>query len=168
MRSTTARPPDQLDDQDRAILRILQRGYRVAYEPAAIATEEAREMGGFSRRVRVMTGNFEQLSEMKYLVKPLRPMALFFFLSHKAGRLVVPFAMLGALGANLALLGSPFYRMMLVGQLAFYGLAIVGAVWQLRPKILRLPYYFSMINAAAFLGMYYVAAGRHRMVWRQK
>jgi cellulose synthase/poly-beta-1,6-N-acetylglucosamine synthase-like glycosyltransferase len=160
--------PGTINDDYVIPLRILQRGYRVAYEPAAIAAEEAREMGGFSRRVRVMTGNFEQLAEMKYLVKPLRPMALFFFLSHKAGRLVVPVAMLTALAANIALRGDPLYRMLLAGQIAFYGLSILGAIWQLRPKVLRLPYYFSMINAAAFLGMYYVAVGRHRMVWRQK
>jgi cellulose synthase/poly-beta-1,6-N-acetylglucosamine synthase-like glycosyltransferase len=160
--------PGTINDDYVIPLRILQCGYRIAYEPGAVATEEAREMGGFSRRVRVMTGNFEQLAEMKYLVKPLRPLALFFFLSHKAGRLVVPLAMLAALIANIALRNQAFYGAVLAAQLAFYALAILGAVWQLRPKLLRLPYYFSMINAAAFLGMYYVTLGRHRMVWRHK
>lgn len=160
--------PGTINDDYVIPLRILQRGYCIAYEPAAVATEEAREMGGFSRRVRVMTGNFEQLAEMKYLVNPVRPMALFFFLSHKAGRLVVPLAMLAALVANTAMRERPFYGMLLALQLAFYALAILGAIWQLRPKLLRLPYYFSMINAAAFLGMYYVTIGRHRMVWRHK
>ena len=61
-------------------------------------------MGGFSRRVRIMTGNFEQLREMKALMRPLRAGPLFFFLSHKAGRLVVPLAMLAMLVANLFLL----------------------------------------------------------------
>lgn len=160
--------PGTINDDYVIPLRILQRGYRIAYEPAAVATEEAREMGGFSRRVRVMTGNFEQLAEMKYLVNPIRPMSLFFFLSHKAGRLIVPLAMVTALAANIALRDYAFYGMLLVLQLAFYALAILGAVWPLRPKLLRLPYYFSMINAAAFLGMYYVTLGRHRMIWRQK
>ena len=41
-------------------LRILQQGHRVAYEMGAVAYEEASEMGGFSRRVRIMAGNFEQ------------------------------------------------------------------------------------------------------------
>jgi cellulose synthase/poly-beta-1,6-N-acetylglucosamine synthase-like glycosyltransferase len=160
--------PGTINDDYVIPLRILQRGYRIAYEPAAIAAEEAREMGGFSRRVRVMTGNFEQLAEMRYLLNPIQPLALFFFLSHKAGRLVVPIAMLAALAANVALRTHPVYGTLLLLQLSFYALAILGAMWQLRPKLLRLPYYFSMINAAAFLGMYYVTIRRHRMVWRHK
>lgn len=32
-------------------MRILQRGYRIAYEPEAVAYEEAHEMEGFARRV---------------------------------------------------------------------------------------------------------------------
>ncbi len=46
-------------------MRILERGHRVAYEPAAVAYEEAQEMEGFSRRVRITAGNIEQLREIK-------------------------------------------------------------------------------------------------------
>ena len=66
-------------------MRILQRGYRVAYEPAAVAYEEAHEMEGFSRRVRIAAGNIEQLRELKSLVWPPRPFVLFCLLSHKTG-----------------------------------------------------------------------------------
>ena len=38
-------------------MRILQRGYRVVYESEAAAWEEAGEMSGFGRRVRIMLGN---------------------------------------------------------------------------------------------------------------
>jgi cellulose synthase/poly-beta-1,6-N-acetylglucosamine synthase-like glycosyltransferase len=148
-------------------MRILQAGYRVAYDSSAVAREEAHEMAGFSRRVRIMTGNFQQLSELKALVRPLRPGPLFFFLSHKAGRLAVPLAMLAMLGANLFLLDSPFYRAVFALQLAFYALVFLGAVVRLRPKILRLPYYFCMINAAAFLGMYHAVRGGRSLAWKR-
>ena len=141
-------------------MRVVQRGYRVAYEPEAVAYEEAREMGGFSRRIRIMTGNFEQLRELGALVRPFRPRELFVFLSHKAGRLIVPLAMLVVLGANLTLLDRPLYRVTFALQLAFYALVLAGGLWQLRPKILRLPYYFCMINAAAFAGLYHALRGR--------
>jgi hypothetical protein len=36
----------------------------------------------------------------------------------------------------------------------------------LRPKFLMLPYYFSMINAAMFLGTYHAATGLRRMRWK--
>jgi cellulose synthase/poly-beta-1,6-N-acetylglucosamine synthase-like glycosyltransferase len=159
--------PGTINDDYVIPMRILQQGYRVAYEPGAVAFEEAHEMGGFSRRVRIMTGNFEQLREMRALIRPLRIGPLFFFLSHKAGRLVVPVAMLAMLGSNLLLLGEPGYRILLFFQLAFYSLVLLGAVVRLRPKILRLPYYFCMINAAAFLGMYHALRGGRTLAWKR-
>jgi len=160
--------PGTINDDYVIPMRILSRGYRVAYEPAAVAYEEAAEMGGFSRRVRIMTGNFEQLREMKALIRPLRPGPLFFFLSHKAGRLVVPIAMLAMLGANLFLLDRPFYRALFALQLAFYALVLLGALVRLKPKVLRLPYYFCMINAAAFLGMYHALRGGRTLAWKRE
>jgi cellulose synthase/poly-beta-1,6-N-acetylglucosamine synthase-like glycosyltransferase len=135
-------------------MRILERGHRVAYEPAAVAFEEAHEMEGFSRRVRITAGNIEQLREIKGLLWPPRPFVLFCLLSHKAGRLLVPVFMLIALATNIALRGQSPYNWLLVAQALFYGLAILGGTIDLRPKILRLPYYFCMVNAPLFAWIY--------------
>jgi cellulose synthase/poly-beta-1,6-N-acetylglucosamine synthase-like glycosyltransferase len=135
-------------------MRILERGHRVAYEPAAVAYEEAHEMEGFSRRVRITAGNVEQLREIKSLIWPPRPFVLFCFLSHKTGRLLVPVFMLMALAANVALRGQFPYNWLLLGQGLFYGLAALGAMVSLKPKVLRLPYYFCMINSALFAWVY--------------
>ncbi len=145
---------------------VLAKGYRAVFEPAAIGYEEATEMAGFGRRVRIMAGNLQQLREIKGLLRPLRPMPLFFFLSHKAIRLAVPFAMVAALLANLLLLWSPFYLALFWLQIVFYTLAIVGARIPLRPKILLLPYYFSMMNAAVFFGLYHTLTSRRGMAWK--
>ena len=160
--------PSTINDDYVIPMRILQAGYRVAYDSSAVATEEAHEMAGFSRRVRIMTGNFQQLSELGALLRPLRPGPLFFFLSHKAGRLVVPLAMLGMLISNAFLLDRPFYRGLFALQLLFYALVLLGALIRLRPKILRLPYYFCMINAAAFVGMYYALRGGRTLAWKRE
>jgi cellulose synthase/poly-beta-1,6-N-acetylglucosamine synthase-like glycosyltransferase len=135
-------------------MRILERGHRVAYEPAAVAYEEAHEMEGFSRRVRITAGNIEQLREIKSLVWPPRPFVLFCLLSHKTGRLLVPVFMLIALAANIAVRGQFPYNWLLLGQALFYGLAVLGAMISLKPKVLRLPYYFCMINSALFAWVY--------------
>jgi len=50
--------------------------------------------------------------------------------------------------------------------MAFYLLAAVGTVLPLRPKILMLPFYFTMINAAAFLGFYHALTHRRSMAWK--
>jgi cellulose synthase/poly-beta-1,6-N-acetylglucosamine synthase-like glycosyltransferase len=151
---------DTINDDFTIPMRILKRGYRVAYEPAAVAYEEAHEMEGFSRRVRITAGNIEQLREMKGLLWPPRPFVLFCLFSHKTGRLLVPVFLLTALAANVALRGHFPYDYLLAGQLLFYGLALLGAVFSLKPKFLRLPYYFCMINSALFAWVYY--AVRHR------
>ena len=159
-------PPSGMINDDYIIpLRVLQKGYRVAYEPLAVAYEEAHRMGGFGRRIRIMTGNIEQLREIGALLRPLQPLTLMFFLSHKVGRLVVPPAMLLLLASNLWLLHSPFYAVSGLLQLAFYSLVIAGATGPFVPRVLRLPYYFCMINAAAFVGMYQILSGRRSLAW---
>jgi cellulose synthase/poly-beta-1,6-N-acetylglucosamine synthase-like glycosyltransferase len=147
-------PLNTINDDFTIPMRILERGHRVAYEPAAVAYEEAHEMEGFSRRVRITAGNIEQLREIKGLIWPPRPFVLFCLLSHKTGRLLVPVFMLVALGANLALRGQFPYNWLLLGQMLFYGLAVLGAMMSLKPKVLRLPYYFCMINSALFAWVY--------------
>lgn len=144
-------------------MRILERGYRVAYEPAAVACEEAHEMEGFSRRVRITAGNVEQLRELKGLLWPPRPFVLFCLLSHKTGRLLVPVFMLIALATNIALRGQFPYDWLLLGQALFYSLAALGGTIDLKPKVLRLPYYFCMVNAPLF-GWIYQAVRHGRAI----
>jgi cellulose synthase/poly-beta-1,6-N-acetylglucosamine synthase-like glycosyltransferase len=159
-------PPGTINDDYVIPVSVLAKGYRAVYEPSAIVYEEAHEMTGFGRRIRIMAGNIQQLREIKGLLYPLRPLALFFFLSHKLSRLLVPFAMVVALIVNLFLLASPVYRAIFAGQLVFYVLALLGMVWSLRPKVLMLPYYFSMINAATFFGFYHALTSRRGMAWK--
>jgi cellulose synthase/poly-beta-1,6-N-acetylglucosamine synthase-like glycosyltransferase len=146
-------------------VRVLQKDYRVVYEPEAAVYEEAQEMTGFGRRVRIMAGNFQQLSEIRDFLSPLRLRCLFYFISHKALRLAVPFAMLLALLFNAFLLDQPLYRTLFWLQAGFYLLAALGSAWKLKPKLLRLPYYFCMVNAAVFAGVYHALTGRRRMAW---
>jgi hypothetical protein len=113
-----------------------------------------------------MAGNIQQLREIRGLLQPLRPLALFFFLSHKLTRLLVPFAMLTALIANLFLLDSPLYLATLFGQLFFYLLAAAGSLLRLRPKVLMLPFYFCMINLATFFGFYHALSRRRSLAWK--
>jgi cellulose synthase/poly-beta-1,6-N-acetylglucosamine synthase-like glycosyltransferase len=147
-------PVATINDDFTIPMRILERGHRVAYEPAAVAYEEAHEMEGFSRRVRITAGNIEQLREIKGLLWPPRPFVLFCLLSHKTGRLLVPVFMLIALVANIVLRGQFPYKWLLLGQGLFYGIAVLGAMFGLKPKVLRLPYYFCMINSALFAWVY--------------
>jgi cellulose synthase/poly-beta-1,6-N-acetylglucosamine synthase-like glycosyltransferase len=147
--------PNTINDDFIIPMRIQERGYRIAYEPAAVAYEEAHEMEGFSRRVRITAGNIEQLREIKSLLWPPRLISLFCLLSHKAGRLLVPPAMVLLLIFNAMLWRDPVYQWFLWGQVLFYGLALLGGIVELKPGFLRLPYYFCMINSAFFAWIYH-------------
>jgi poly-beta-1,6-N-acetyl-D-glucosamine synthase len=144
---------------------VLSKNFRAVYDRSAVVSEEAREMGGFGRRVRVVTGNIQQLAEIRPLLRPFRPLPLFFFLSHKVGRLVAPIAMLVALAANLGLASAPLYRATLYAQAGFYLLSLCGVRARLRPKFLMLPFYFSMLHVAVFFGFYHALTHRRSMAW---
>ncbi len=159
-------PPGTINDDYIIHASVIGKGWRAAYEPEAVIQEEAKEMTGFGRRIRIMAGNIQQLREIRPLLRPFRPLPVFFFICHKALRLLVPFAMIVALIANVFLLGYPLYRILFAGQVIFYVLALLGCYVRLNPKPLMLPYYFSMINASAFLGVYYVLTGMKRMPWK--
>lgn len=159
-------PPGTINDDYIIPVSVLAKRYRAVYEPAAVVYEEAHEMTGFGRRVRIMAGNFQQLREIKGVLRPFRPLPLFFFLSHKGSRLLVPFAMVAALVANLFLLSSPLYLALFWLQVVFYGMAILGTVTKLRPRTLLLPFYFCMINAATFFGAWHALTSRRRMAWK--
>ncbi|HTS47306.1 MAG TPA: glycosyltransferase family 2 protein [Bryobacteraceae bacterium] len=157
--------PATINDDYVIFVSVLAKGYRAVYDATAIVYEEAREMAGFQRRVRIVAGNIQQLREIGPLIHPLRPLPLFFFVSHKLARLLVPLLLLAALTANVFLLPRPFYRAILCAQALFYLLACWGSLWRLRPKILMLPFYFSMINAATFFGFYHALTRRRNMAW---
>jgi hypothetical protein len=148
-------PANTINDDFIIPMRIWQRGFRIAYEPRAVAYEEAHEMEGFARRVRITAGNVEQLREVKGLLWPPRLVGLFCLLSHKAGRLLVPVALVVLAIVNVMLWRDPLYQWFLRGQVLFYGLAALGALVKLRPGFLRLPYYFCMINSAFFAWIYH-------------
>lgn len=160
--------PGVINDDFVIPMRIVGLGLRAVYEPAAVAVEEAHEMEGFRRRVRIASGNIQQLGELPRLLMPPRPLPLFFFLSHKVARLLVPPAMVLCFVANLLLLGDPLYNVLFVGQVAFYMLALGGAAFALRPRLLRLPYYFSMVNAGLVVAVFERAVRRRPVAWREK
>ena len=147
-------PPGTINDDFVIPTSVLRHGYRIAYEPKAVAFEEAHEMEGFGRRVRITAGNVAQLHLVRDLLWPPRPIVLLCFLSHKAARLVVPVALGAMLITSGMLVADGLYAALLALQLAFYALAAWGVQRRL-PKILRLPYYFCMINSALFVWLYY-------------
>jgi len=147
-------------------LRIVEQGYRVVYEPAAYASEDAsaslpEEM---ERKIRICAGGWQAMTRLPRLLNPLRqPLVSFLYVSHRVLRwslaplalaLLLPLSLGLLLGTSGPLAGG--YGLLLAGQLALYGAAWLGWRQAARTghtaKLLVMPLFFSLMNAAVFLG----------------
>ncbi len=152
-----ALPPGTIVDDFVVAMRILERGYKVLYDPEAVASEETTEDYDqeFRRRARIAAGNFQSLKLLGGLLSPAAGFAAFAFWSHKVLRWCAPACMALLFVASLALLGQPFYRAALFAQLAFYGLAAAHRLSALPPRarpFASAAYYFVRMNLALAVG----------------
>ncbi len=138
-------------------MQVVLQGYRVVHDQRSMAYDRLPEKTGdeFKRKLRTLTGNFQLMALLPALLLPWRNPIWLQFMSHKAMRLAVPWALLALFIASM-MLPQPVYRLALVAQLAFYGLGLAGI---LRPGNSRLPLAstagsFIMLNAAAFLAFW--------------
>ena len=124
-------PPDTILDDVLGPMRIVLRRYRVLFDATALAFDEAAKhvAAETQRKVRTLAGNFQLLLlEPRLLVPGLNPVWLQ-FMSHKVGRLAVPYALITLFASSAWLAASSWlYTAALSAQLAFYGLAVYGAV----------------------------------------
>ena len=143
-------------------LRIVQQGYRVAYEPRAYATEDASASleEEWKRKVRICAGGWQSMVRLRALLVPRQPLVTFLYVSHRVLRwslAPLALALLLPLSAVLAAQQGGIYALLLAGQGLFYAGAGLG--WQAgragrSPKGLVVALYFCMMNAAAFAGFW--------------
>jgi biofilm PGA synthesis N-glycosyltransferase PgaC len=150
-------------------------GRRVVFEEKARAHDKADESAGreFARKVRTLTGNYQLCQLMPRLLFPNSALLLQFY-SHKLMRLAAPIFLLLILAASVILATAPgsnaaalLYRAALAGQLVFYAGVAVGAYLlkhNRRVRLLNFAYVFSLMNAAALIGLLFFVLGK-RNVW---
>lgn len=89
-------------------MHVVKAGKRVAFAPQAIAVDRGAgsDAGELARKVRTLTGNYQLLAWMPWLLNPRKNRIWWQFVSHKVMRLLTPLALLAsALGAVLLLPG---------------------------------------------------------------
>jgi cellulose synthase/poly-beta-1,6-N-acetylglucosamine synthase-like glycosyltransferase len=160
-------PPGTILDDVYIPLNVVRQGARVLFEPAARAHDRLPQHAEreFQRKVRTLTGNYQLLQLAPWLLTRANPVR-FEFVSHKLIRLIVPFALLGALISS-AMLQEPFYRIALVMQLAFYASATLSLAGQRLGwfgRIGRVAYSFLLLNSAAVVALVNFLTGK-KQVW---
>lgn len=172
-------PEGAILDDVLAPMRAVLNGRRIVFEPRAQAYDAPSRDSHAERRrkIRTLAGNVQILWFEPRLLVPFVNPVWFQYVSHKLGRLLVPYAMLGAFVASAALAAdSPFYSFVLLVQCLFYADAAYGAWlehsdrhvpplrYSLGDRIARAAFAIVVLNASAVAGM--GAALFRRSVWR--
>jgi hypothetical protein len=148
-------------------MQVARQGSRVIFDARARAWDSPDLGDGreFSRKVRTLTGNYQLLQIAPWLLHAENPIR-FEFISHKLSRLAVPFALLALLIASIAL-PSPFYRVALAAQIAFYALSLIAlSNFKIGPlsRIADPARTFVVLNSAAVIAFVNFVTGR-KAIW---
>jgi len=162
------RPEIVLDDFTLS-MRAPVAGQRIVYEKDAVAVEEVVPSAAneFKRKARIVAGGYQYLAGFLRSGSSFSAEMWFAFISHKLLRWLAPFLLLLLFFANLFLLKSPPYAVLFAGQTIFYLLAVLGfLIKELRKNyLIYLPYYFCVVNFAAFQGFFRFLALRQQALW---
>ncbi len=151
-------PPDTILDDVVIPMQIAMQGFRVSFEPAAIACdpqppEPEREK---IRKRRTLAGNYQMLFRYPGWLLPWRNRLWWQLLSHKYLRLAAPWLLLLLFIANAALIESPTYRWLFLGQCTFYVLGVIGiACRDLKFSLLSVPAGFVFLNVMAMNSLWH-------------
>ena len=130
-------PPDTLLDDVLAPMRAVLEGKRIIFEERARAFDRVASDGAAEsrRKTRTLAGNYQILALEPRLLLPVVNPVWLQYVSHKLGRLLVPWALVTALVSSAALAPRRWpYALALLVQLCFYGLAIFGGLMESRNR----------------------------------
>lgn len=152
-------------------LLVLKQGKKVILEPEAVVDEEPTVRTGqeFATRRRITLRGLVGITAHLGLLNPFKhPLLSFQILFHKVLRWTVgPLVLINGF-ACIALAGRFFFRWMLVIYLVFILAAVLGLIAErmgIRAKILRVPYYFSLVNLAATMGLIDFFKRKQAVTW---
>ena len=168
---------DTLIDDFIISLRIAQKGYKIAYEPNAYASENASTSitEVMKRKIRISAGGIQSIIRLMSLLNFFKYGVLTFqYISHRVLRwTITPLALLILLPINFMLMRQDsglVYEVLFCGQILFYILALFG--WYLenkkiKVKILFIPFYFLFMNLCVFIGFFRYIKGSQSVLWEK-
>jgi len=163
-------PADGIVEDFLIAMNVRATGYRVIYEPEAVAWEEVAPSTRheFKRRVRIGAGNFHALRHTWRLLHPKAGGVALAFWSHKVCRWLVPLFMATAELSAMILSSTPLYGFAAAVGAALVLLGLLGHRLDLRSRYwapASIPYYFLSMNLALLLGLVAFGRGTQSIVW---
>lgn len=170
-------PENALLDDFVMSLRMVDKGYKIAYTADAYAMEygSADLTEESKRKRRIAAGGLQSIWWLRNMMNPLRqPVVAFQFVSHRVLRWsITPIALLLLIPLNVLLVflkAGNIYTWIWVLQLVLYLAAYLGYLLEQygrRNKLLYVPYYFLFMNLNVFRGMTYLRTHKSSGAWEK-
>lgn len=161
---------DTLLDDFILSMRLVERGYTIAYCKTAYAIERgsANMQEEAKRKVRIAAGGLQSIWRLRSLLNPFpHPLLTFQYVSHRVLRWsITPFALFALVPLNVAIVlmnGGTLYIILWILQILFYAAAFAGYYLQskqIKNKFLYVPYYFLFMNVNVLEGIAYLRKKR--------
>ena len=121
------------------------------------------------RKIRIATGNFQNLKNFGHLLWPMNNGVAFTFLSHKVLRWIGPFFLLFAILSAAFLMEYAFYQwaffLQILGMLVPFVDYILKKM-NIHNRLLRFITHFYSMNLALFIGFLYFLKGVDSGIWK--
>lgn len=168
-------PKDSLIEDFYMTFKIVEKGYKIAYEPDAFALEEpsASVKDELKRKIRIAAGGIQSIIRLKELLNPFKyGIITFQYVSHRVLRWsLAPLALPLIFLSNTFLLNEGIiYQLIFGAQVLFYLAALLGYLLenkQIRLKLLFIPYYFCIMNYAVYAGFVRFLKGSQSVLWEK-
>ncbi|HET9057251.1 MAG TPA: glycosyltransferase family 2 protein [Chitinophagaceae bacterium] len=168
--------PEQiiLDDFYTA-LKINEQGFKIVYEPMAVAIESPSSSlkEEKKRKVRIAAGAFQLLFTFTNLLNIFKyPAFAFQFISHKLLRwTLAPVCIVTLFGTNFFLKNERIvYDYFFYVQVFFYLFSFIGWILYKLKKITTIfyyPFYFLFMNYCNVAGLYNYVTGKQKVLWEK-
>lgn len=170
-------PENALLDDFVMSMKLVERGYKIAYTSDAYAMEygSANMEEESKRKRRIAAGGLQSSWWLRSMMNPFKNLTVAFqFVSHRVLRWsITPIAMTALIPLNVALVmmkAGTAYTFIWILQILFYLAAFGGYLLEQngrKNKLLYVPYYFLFMNINVFRGMHYLRTHQGGGTWEK-
>ena len=170
-------PENALLDDFVMSLRMVDKGYKIAYTSDAYAMEygSADLAEESKRKRRIAAGGLQSIWWLRHMMNPFhQPLVAFQFVSHRVLRWsITPIALFLLIPLNVLLVfmkAGTVYNWLWLLQIIFYVAAFMGYYLEKhgkKNKLLYVPYYFLFMNLNVFRGMSYLKSHKSSGAWEK-
>jgi len=161
--------PTDIPSDFNTLLNAVRNGYRGITDPESIGMyQNIRDEGKeFQRKVRTITRGISALLSDISLMNPLR-YGIFSWqlISHKLLRWLVPLFMAIAFIANMVLgFSKRVYLVVFICHVLFYVMPSLSYTMGLRSSLIKIPYFFVLVNRAIAVAWLNYIKGQRYVIW---